>query len=292
MTTNVFPGFGNSTTDPSVPAAADPASTVIPGVAFSVHRKPLWKTNIATSSSGYEARYAQMQWPIWEYELTYEFLDDSEGSSGALEILMGFFLQMQGQFNTWLFKDPDDYQSNLSQMIEYSNSTSTYYATRTFGGFVEPIGQIDTANTYNVYAEVSETDSATSTGTTVITVSNASRFYQDVGVTLNGTSLVKVTTSPGVGQYSVASGVYTIGVGGTQEGQPIVITYIYQMTLTTDYTISMPNRVTFTSAPTGNVYFSGQFFFVCRFMDDQQDYEKFLNKLWDLNECNFRSVLQ
>jgi hypothetical protein len=290
MTTLIFPGFGNSATDVSIPAAKDPASTVMKGLAYSVHKKPLFKTNISSASSGFEARYAMMAFPIWEYELTYEFMTD-EAQTDALQTMMGFFLQMMGSGNNFLFKDPDDYESSMSLMAPYNDSTVTYLATRALGGFIEPVGQIDTDNSVSIYQQATENDTVPTAGPYTITVAQAAKWYGDVGVTLGGNPLTPVSGAPGNAEYSVTDGVYTFNA--LQEGQAIVITYLWELASGTDYTITMPNRVVMTTAPGSNpTYFSGQFYFVCRFKDDQQDYEKFYDKLWSLSECNFRSVLQ
>src|SRR6478736_5712931 len=63
VSTNPFPGFGNSVSDPSVPAAANPATSGLPGLAFSVHKRPTFKTNIAEAASGYEVRNAIADMP-------------------------------------------------------------------------------------------------------------------------------------------------------------------------------------------------------------------------------------
>ena len=61
-----------------------------------------------------------------------------------------------------------------------------------------------------------------------------------------------------------------------------------------DYTITLPNLVVFDSAPADGVELTAdfQFFFVCRFVEDEMDFEKFSDKLWSLQECNFRSIIQ
>lgn len=219
VSTNPFPGFGNSVSDPSVPAAKDPFTTALPGLAFSVHKKPTFKTKISEASSGNEFRNALMQYPRWDFELTYEFLEDSSGAASSLKTIMGFFLARQGSFDSWLFKDPDDYLVTGGLCGVADGVTTEFPFCRTIGEFAEKVGQVDEANTINVYVD-------------------------------------------GVLQ-------------------------------TTGYTVTLPNLIVFDSAPvSGNVTADFQFFFACRFIDDQQDYEKFYDKLWNLQTCDFRSIIQ
>jgi len=46
VSTIPFPGFGNSVGNPSVPAGKDPFNTALPGLTFSVHKKPMFKTKM------------------------------------------------------------------------------------------------------------------------------------------------------------------------------------------------------------------------------------------------------
>jgi uncharacterized protein (TIGR02217 family) len=221
MLSTPFPGFGNNISNPAIPAAADPASSGLPGLAFSVHKIPLFNTNLDEAASGNEIATSLTQYPRWKYELTYDFLEDSSGANSSLKKIMGFFLQCRGRFQTWLFKDPDDYLVTAGQCGTADGVTTQFYFCRTMGGFVEPIGQVDQANTIHVY--------------------------------VNGVLKTPVT----------------------------------------DYNIVLPNKIVFVSAPvSGPITADFQFFFICRFLDDEKDYEKFADKLWNLNTCEFRSVIQ
>lgn len=221
VSTVPFPGFGNSATNNSVPAAADPFNTPLPGLAFSVHKRPQFNTRISEAASGHEIRNALMDYPRWEFELTYEFLEDSSGAESSLKTIMGFFLSRQGSFDSWLFKDPDDYKVEGGLLGIADGVSPGFYLLRYIGDFGEPVGQVDTTNTINVYAD-------------------------------------GVLVDPG------------------------------------DYTVVLPNLIEFDSAPANGVEVTAdfQFFFACRFIEDSMDFEKFSDKLWNLQECSFRSIIQ
>ena len=293
MSTEKFPGFGNSQSDPSIPSAKNPFSSGLPGLAFSVHKKPSFRTRINSAASGNEVRNALQQYPIWDFELTYEYLEDSSGANSSLKSIMGFFLSRQGSFDSWLFKDPDDYLVTNGTLGSSDGVTTQFDFKRTLGGFAEKIGQVDTANTITIYHSIAENRTIPATpGPYTITVNEAASFEQDLGVTLSGSPLTKVSGSPASGQYSVneSTGVYTFN--SAQQNAAVVISYRYTVD-PADYTVTMPNLVIFDSAPaTGTISADFQFFFVCRFIEDQMDFEKFYDKLWSLNTCEFRSIIQ
>lgn len=220
MSTEKFPGFGNSVADPAVPAALDPFNTALPGLSFSVHKKPGFKTRVSEAPSGMEVRNSLTEYPRWDFELTYEFLEDRSGADSSLKTIMGFFLQMRGAYDSWLFKDPDDYQATAVAIGTGDGATPEFPLVRSMGGFLERIGQVDTANTINIYADGVLVDPA-------------------------------------------------------------------------DYTITLPNRLIFDVSPALGVDITGtyQYFFVCRFIEDQMDFEKFADKLWSLQQVEFRSII-
>ena len=125
--------------------SAPPLFPTLAGQGWSVHKKPTFSTIVANHVSGREVRDALYAHPIWQFELTFDGLDGTGGVNGALgpqslQALMGLFLQMQGQFGTFLFVDPSD-NFALNQTIGTGDGATTAFTlTRTLGGFVEPVG--------------------------------------------------------------------------------------------------------------------------------------------------------
>jgi uncharacterized protein (TIGR02217 family) len=60
-----------------------------------------------------------------------------------------------------------------------------------------------------------------------------------------------------------------------------------------NYTFTAPNIITFNTAPANGVVVTATFTFwyVCRFANDYQDYDHFMNQLFQLKTCRFRSVV-
>lgn len=80
-----------------------PAS--LPGLMFDSARVPIFKNARQQALSGKESRLAYMQYPLWRFELTYEFLRDNIATSD-LKALAGLYLACLGDYDTFLYTDP------------------------------------------------------------------------------------------------------------------------------------------------------------------------------------------
>jgi hypothetical protein len=137
------------TTPPNFPTLA--------GQGWSVHKKPNWSTIVAPHVSGREVRYANYQYPIWEFEATFDGLTGLASpptnyanlGASSLQSLMGLFLQLQGQFGTFLYNDPTDNAVTAQSLGTGNGSTNAFTFARTLGGFTEPVGWVTLVS--NVY---------------------------------------------------------------------------------------------------------------------------------------------
>ena len=290
VSTNPFPGFGNSSSDPSVPAGANPFNTSLPGLTYSVHKKPYFKTNIKEAANGNETRNSLMPMPRWDFEFTYEFLEDSSGSESSLKTIMGFFLARNGSYDSFLVKDPDDYLVTSGSIGTGDGTTTAFYFVRTMGEFSEIVGQVDDSNTITVYSRQTEDVSVPSSTPYELTFSGLVEVYS----IYNGASLMtEVSGAPATDQYSVDYGTGVITFNAAQASATVTIDHRDEVDAA-DYTVTLPNQLIFDSAPADGVVITAdfQFYFACRFTEDQLDFEKFYDKLWALQTCNFRSVIQ
>jgi hypothetical protein len=123
-----------------------PSFPTLPGLGWSVHKKPTFSTLVASHVSGREVRDPLYVNPIWQFELTVDALDSTAATypgAGAysLQALMGLYLQCGGQWGTFLFTDPSDCAA--SQTIALGDGASTNFTfARTLGGFFEPVGWV------------------------------------------------------------------------------------------------------------------------------------------------------
>ena len=130
------------TTPPSLPSLA--------GLSWSRHKKPGFSTRVASHVSGREVRVALMSYPLYEFEAVYNGLASSATPSfiglgaASLQSLMGFFLQLQGQFGTFLYTDPDDTAVTGQAFATGNGTTTAFTIERSLGGFLEPVGWVTT----------------------------------------------------------------------------------------------------------------------------------------------------
>lgn len=132
---------------------------VLPGLAFSVIKRPTFFNGLAQSASGREVRVAYAQYPLWEWDLTYDYLPDETTASSAtasdLKQLMGFYLSQSGSLGGFLFKDPDDNTVTGQTIGTTDGVTVSYTLIRSYGESdgdgIEPVGYVDTTAPFEVY---------------------------------------------------------------------------------------------------------------------------------------------
>jgi hypothetical protein len=117
------------------------------GLGWSVHKKPVFSTVVASHVSGREVRDALYQNPIWQFELTFDGLDSTSNTypglgSNSMQALLGFFLQMQGQFGTFLYTDPTDSAATNVTFATGDGATTIFTFSRFMGAFLEPVGWV------------------------------------------------------------------------------------------------------------------------------------------------------
>lgn len=123
----------------------------LPGLTFSVIKRPIFFGATATSASGREVRVSYAQNPLWEWDLTYEYLPDqstdSSFSSSDLRLLLGFYLAQTGSLQGFRFRDVDDFQVTDQLIAVGDGVTTDFILQRTLGGGSgggsEPIGWLD-----------------------------------------------------------------------------------------------------------------------------------------------------
>src|ERR1700722_7331394 len=128
-----------------------PSFPTLPGLGWSVHKKPAFSTLVASHVSGREIRDALYQNPIWHFELTFDALSSSPTSypgagANTLQALMGLFLQMQGQFGTFLYADPTDNTATNATFATGDGATKTSPFSRFRAAFLEPVGWVTSSS--------------------------------------------------------------------------------------------------------------------------------------------------
>ncbi len=198
-----------------------PVFPQLAGQGWSVHKRPLFSTRVASHVSGREVRTSLYAGTLYEFELTFDALVSQPtcalAGAGAtsMQTLLGFFLQCQGQFGAFLYVDPTD-NTAANQVIGTGDGVTTIFPLRrAIGGFTEPVSTVTTLGLVTV-------DGVAQSGTVV-----------------SGSNAVALASTPPVGAIVAASFTYA---------------------------------------------------FLCRFTEDQQDFENVMSGLWTLSSLKFRSI--
>lgn len=131
---------------------------VLRGLSFSWVKRPKLSTSITPAVSGREVRLNYWTNPMWEWDLSYEYLPDSGGgwitTTADIKTMMAFYAS-HGDFFSFRFADPDDSVVTANAIAVGNGALAVFPITRTFGGggfsTVEPVGYVDLGATFNVY---------------------------------------------------------------------------------------------------------------------------------------------
>ena len=128
----------------------------VPGIEWNSTKTPRFSTQIAPAVSGREVRVSNYAYPVWEWELSYEFL--REGAMTELQTLMGFFLARSGSYDTFLYDDPSETNVVEAAIIGTGDNTQYLWTLyKTYGGFEEPCGYVDPASLKVYFGELEQT---------------------------------------------------------------------------------------------------------------------------------------
>lgn len=126
-----------------------------PGLAWSVHVAPKFKTRVADHVSGREIRTAWQQYAIYDLTLSFDLLRGD--TTQEIETLMGFFMARQGQYDTFLLdlgavtQNTADGHVTMGAQGTGDGTTTVFTLMRTVSEAVEPVGYVFSADLSAVY---------------------------------------------------------------------------------------------------------------------------------------------
>jgi uncharacterized protein (TIGR02217 family) len=131
-------------------------------LAYSVIKRPTTSAGVTQAASGRETRISYWSFPMWEWDLTYEYLPDDNGpwvagkTSSDIKTLMGLFGQV-GMFYPFLYEDDDDNSVQGQWIGNGDGATTSFTLIRSYGaggfGTYEPIGRLNYDHPINVYVD-------------------------------------------------------------------------------------------------------------------------------------------
>jgi uncharacterized protein (TIGR02217 family) len=135
----------------------------LPGLSWGVRKAPEFNTKVQRSTNGRELRAAFYSYPLYNFSLKFEVLREA-GAINELQTLMGFFLQRQGQFDSFLYTDPSD-NTVTDQSFGNGNGIQTQFQlVRPMGGFSEPVQNVNMMTNVKVNGTVVSNYTVSGTG--------------------------------------------------------------------------------------------------------------------------------
>lgn len=154
------------------------------GLTFNVEKEAEFNTIIQRSVSLNELRGTFTAAPIYRFGLQYELLRD-DTTYNELKSLFGFYLARQGDFDSFLFLDPDDKTATQQSLGTGTGARTQFQMTRAYGAFTESVCNIGASP--QIYLN---------------------GVLQASGYTVSSTGLVTFTSAPGNGVEVTWSGTY------------------------------------------------------------------------------------
>ena len=119
-----------------------------PGLSWSIKKRPRYATIVQETTSGRgQIRMAKQQYPIWEYEMNWNYLTRAEqsalGANSGLEQMMGFFMARQGRFDDFLYTDLNDNSVTAMPFGAGDGTTTAFQLQRTIGGGVDIVQNVN-----------------------------------------------------------------------------------------------------------------------------------------------------
>ena len=111
------------------------------GIMWDQKKIPIFNTVTQRVVSLKESRISLSQYPIYEYDLSYEVLRD-DIANNELKTLMGFYLSRQGAFDSFLYIDPSDCIVTAQQVGTGDGNNNVFQLYRTYGGWIDIITDI------------------------------------------------------------------------------------------------------------------------------------------------------
>jgi uncharacterized protein (TIGR02217 family) len=139
----------------SPPTVSTEKFPLSPGLGWSVHVAPRFKTRIADHVSGREIRTAWQQYAIYDLTLSFDFLRGD--NTQEIQTLQGFFLARQGQYDTFLIdlgavtQNTADDHVTMGAQGTGDGTTTVFTLQRTVGEAMEPVGYVFSADLSAVY---------------------------------------------------------------------------------------------------------------------------------------------
>lgn len=108
------------------------------GLTWDTTKTPLFSTGVQTSVNLSELRVSYSATPIYDVVLAYDLLRD-DSTWNEFRTMFGFVLARYGDWDSFLYPDPDDSIALLEPFGTGDGVTTTFQLKRAMGAFTEPV---------------------------------------------------------------------------------------------------------------------------------------------------------
>jgi hypothetical protein len=144
-----FPSLPPVAPSPAPSVGAFPTFPALTGKGWSSIIRPKFATAVADHASGKSSRAGRMRWPLYEIELTYDFLR-ADALSAELQRIAGFFGEMQGQATPFWIAPPGLSALSNQIIVIGDGATLSFPLVRSIGDFTEPLAGVSNASAARV----------------------------------------------------------------------------------------------------------------------------------------------
>lgn len=111
----------------------------LPTMAWNSKKRQIWEgVKVQKSGSGRRKSLRTQAYPEWEIECSYTCLDTEQIKKAA-----GFFAMVGGEFQPFLWKDPEDYFEEAVRIGTGTGSQSQFQLLKNLGGYyIEPVRDV------------------------------------------------------------------------------------------------------------------------------------------------------
>ncbi len=150
------------------------------GMTYDTVKTPIYNTVTKKAVSGREVRIAYMATPMYKWKLNFEYLRDQMGVQvpvspfNDMKSLMGFYLDRQGCYDSFLFNDVTDNIVTAQQFGTGTGSKTSFQLSRDMGGGTTTLEPVMNFNgTPSVYVNGTLTTPGSISSSGVVTFSSA-----------------------------------------------------------------------------------------------------------------------
>ena len=229
-----------------------------PGLDWNASKSPMFNTKVMTSVNGRELRASFQAEPKYQIALAFAFL--RQDSRAELDQIEGFFLARRGSWDSFLLAMPGDSELVNYQFAVGDGGTTIFQLKRKIGGYEMPLMHVavDTQTVPDDSMYSSYTNPAMWSTDGALMWGQKTKLVQDAAVDL------------GMWHLAASRPMWSASSSDAMWFNP------------EEVTVNSNGQIVFDQPPgLRPLFFTGTYFYRCRFKEDSQQYTNFMHNLWE-----------